>query len=398
MFVGIDDTDSLHGMCTTYLASKIIKRFSIKSTPRLIRLNPNIPFKTRGNGAVEIRVHKKHMQDVIDLVCDSAHICHGANPGVVFCEDREQAKNLRQLYRMAVCRKVPISMAKKTIRGLGLDYFSLGNGRGLIGAASAIGADLTPKTYELLAYRSTGASGKRKFNPDDAARADRKLYPLVFDSIGSKGQPLIYPRGKDPVYCGIRGVSKDAVCDAWALLSPKEPIEFTQVFVTNQATDAHYRSKPISHARRYDCLKITGVVCGMPERVAGGHSILQLSDGSQSINCAAYRQTGSLRDVVDRLVAGDEVAVFGGISDYERTLNIEKIEVRRLAEKTKHVVPNCCGRAMTSAGKNKGFKCRKCSKRSGGKEVMAVRPEKGFYEAAAESRRHLARPLALADL
>ena len=56
MFIGIDDTDSPAGMCTTYLGAVLVRRLksaglTIRET-RLVRLNPNAPFKTRGNAAI----------------------------------------------------------------------------------------------------------------------------------------------------------------------------------------------------------------------------------------------------------------------------------------------------------------------------------------------------------
>ncbi|MCS7138986.1 MAG: hypothetical protein NZ873_02900, partial [Crenarchaeota archaeon] len=60
--VGIDDTDSEIFGCTTYVATKIVSYLDNTSGvkfidyPLLVRLNPNIPWKTRGNGAVSIRV------------------------------------------------------------------------------------------------------------------------------------------------------------------------------------------------------------------------------------------------------------------------------------------------------------------------------------------------------
>ena len=59
--IGFDDTDSPKGMCTTFLAFKIVDLLHKQKTkfvdfPRLIRFNPNIPWKTRGNGAVSLRV------------------------------------------------------------------------------------------------------------------------------------------------------------------------------------------------------------------------------------------------------------------------------------------------------------------------------------------------------
>src|SRR2546428_5254363 len=56
LWIGVDDTDSLRGMCTTFLATEIVRDltgdFDLIGYPRLVRLHPNIPWKTRGDGAV----------------------------------------------------------------------------------------------------------------------------------------------------------------------------------------------------------------------------------------------------------------------------------------------------------------------------------------------------------
>ena len=57
--IGIDDTDSLKGGCTTYMTTLLVKEFAeydLIGYPRLVRLNPMIPIKTRGNGAVVFSV------------------------------------------------------------------------------------------------------------------------------------------------------------------------------------------------------------------------------------------------------------------------------------------------------------------------------------------------------
>src|SRR2546422_2521257 len=59
MHLGVDDTDSLRGMCTTYLATELVRALSgwdLIGYPRLVRLNPNIPWKTRGDGAICLRL------------------------------------------------------------------------------------------------------------------------------------------------------------------------------------------------------------------------------------------------------------------------------------------------------------------------------------------------------
>ena len=58
MFVAADDTDSMRGNCTTFLATEIIfellfnQGLDLIGFPRLVRLNPAIPWKTRGNGSL----------------------------------------------------------------------------------------------------------------------------------------------------------------------------------------------------------------------------------------------------------------------------------------------------------------------------------------------------------
>ena len=61
MFIAVDDTDSMKGNCTTFLATEIIREFSdldLIGNPRLVRLNPAVPWKTRGNGALVMRFGK----------------------------------------------------------------------------------------------------------------------------------------------------------------------------------------------------------------------------------------------------------------------------------------------------------------------------------------------------
>ena len=92
--VGIDDTDSPLGMCTTYLGFKIVgklrkKGVKFSSYPRLVRFNPNIPWKTRGNGAVGLTFltndAKEDIEYITHMVEKNADVKNGANPAAVFC-------------------------------------------------------------------------------------------------------------------------------------------------------------------------------------------------------------------------------------------------------------------------------------------------------------------------
>ena len=73
LHIGIDDTDSPKGMCTTFLAYKIINRLKKENVdfldfPNLVRFNPNIPWKTRGNGAVGIKISTSNPEKIKNLV------------------------------------------------------------------------------------------------------------------------------------------------------------------------------------------------------------------------------------------------------------------------------------------------------------------------------------------
>ena len=61
LHIGLDDTDSPAGGCTTYIAALLVEKLiglgcTFIDYPNLIRLNPNVPWKTRGNGALCLRI------------------------------------------------------------------------------------------------------------------------------------------------------------------------------------------------------------------------------------------------------------------------------------------------------------------------------------------------------
>ena len=152
MIVGIDDTDSRKGMCTTYLCAVLVdelRKYGEVSTPRLVRLNPCIPFKTRGNGAVsfEIRIAKgeeEKVKEVIKVrVSELSELGEEeTNPGVVFIDNDTKKENdnksmLKNFYEDAVREVLTLEDAYVIISNLHFDYFGLKNKRGIIGALAA---------------------------------------------------------------------------------------------------------------------------------------------------------------------------------------------------------------------------------------------------------------------
>jgi tRNA(Ile2)-agmatinylcytidine synthase len=433
MIIGIDDTDSRAGMCTTYLCAVLVDELQVYgevSTPRLVRLNPCIPFKTRGNGAVsfELKVSSERAETVKELVKSrvrelSEVQVEGTNPGVVFIDnaalhalsdsDGKSAHTLKDFYETAVRDVVKLKHAYELIAELQLDYFGLKNKRGLIGALAAA-AFLTVQTrepayydftYELIAYREKERWGTLRLIDDASVwNADAANYPLTWDTVDRANKKVVCaPHSPCPVLFGIRGDSVDALYNTRERIQA-EPAEREMLFVTNQGTDSHLitvREEINGALDDYHSHILDGVVESDPRTIMGGHAVfalaLTLTDPRKQtarIDCIAYEPTKNFRDIIRKLRLGDEVTVYGSFKD--RTLNLEKIELRKLNVKVERN-PRCaqCGKRMESAGKSQGYRCKRCKTYSTEKEVQIVERdiEAGLYEVPPVARRHISKPL-----
>lgn len=174
LYVGIDDTDSEEGMCTTYIGSVIMNElqqegFIQKGFPRLIRLNPFAPHKTRGNGAISFKLilktdyeYFKAKNLILNRVAELSHLQdNNTNPGVVFYRGKIPSA-LKSFAYKTIRNMVDIQEAQELAQRIGAEIFKFKNGRGIIGALAAIGCPLNDKTYELLAYRLPDNYGKKK--------------------------------------------------------------------------------------------------------------------------------------------------------------------------------------------------------------------------------------------
>jgi len=412
LYIGIDDTDSQDGMCTTYICSVIVDElkhfgFKVKDYPRLIRLNPFARFKTRGNGALSFRLKlnsENDLKKVKDIVLKKVEELseledERTNPGVIFYigEITEELKS----YSLKVIRNIiSIEDAESFANEIGAEYFKFKKGRGIIGALAAIGCPDDDKTYEILAYRIPENYGTlRKIDYDSVFEMNEKTYPETFDNLDSdNGYIAIEPHTPCPILYGIRGESPEAVENAAKIVKVNEPVEKVAIFETNQHTDMHLlKARKISDLEQFKCYIIEGKVKNFPFTREGGHVIFILEDDSGEIPCAAYEPTKEFREIARKLAPGDKLRVYGGIGK-KGTLNIEKFEILELTKIYKTLNPLCeCGKRMKSAGSGKGFKCIKCGAklREGIKETIEVKRDikKGFYEVPPSARRHLSKPL-----
>ena len=403
MFIGIDDTDSERGLCTTYLGAVLMKRLSglgeIKGLPRLIRLNPCARFKTRGNAAIAFEAESECPEEVKKVALRtllefSDFSGANTNPGLVVADGITPP--MKAFYRHAVTEILEIEEAKELLQAEGIWHRGFKKGRGLIGALAAVGADLPDYTYELIAYRERQRWGTpRTIDPESVWKADAMTYPGTWDTVDHHNQRIVFaPHSGDPVLFGIRGSDLQAIECAFSTIK-SEPWERRVLFITNQGTDAHILPGEISRAKDSQSYRLRGTVAGAAQVIEGGHLFFMLQNGEGSLKCAAFEPTKNFRSVIKKLISGDEVEVFGAVRD--GTLNLEKINILELAEQSMPAAPSCpkCSRRMESAGRGQGYRCRRCKTKAEGREQRSVMRDlkTGYYEVPPCARRHLAKPL-----
>jgi len=400
MWIGIDDTDSPAGMCTTYIGAVLVRRLEHAGIrvvdTRLVRLNPNVIHKTRGNAAICIEAFGD-LEAAFDLVArcveELAEFDNPmTNPGLVVSPARPPP----EFYYAALRDFCTVDEAVRLLEATGALYRGYKNRRGLIGATAAIASEFPDKTYELLAYRKRGVWGTpRHVDARSLFRAEEMTYPHTWDTVDQENGVVVgVPHTPDPVLFGIRGESPAWVEMARSFVRSEESA-FEQVYVTNQGTDAHLIPGSIGTLREGRSYMVGGRVIGSPKTGRGGHVSIILENNGAEVRCMAYEPTKGFRDVVRALLPGDIVVATGSYKG--GSLNLEKIGVACLADAVRVRPPVCpaCGKRMTSAGTGKGYKCRTCSERSreAGIERIERQMRPGWYEVPPSARRHLARPL-----
>jgi tRNA(Ile2)-agmatinylcytidine synthase len=422
LWIGVDDTDSLQGMCTTFLATEIVRDltadFDLIGYPRLVRLNPNIPWKTRGNGAVCLRIgNGEGLPRVVGVVSgrpilsypqgrsprSATEVIHrvarlverwsrfddpSTNPA--FAVLRRQPTPA--LYWKAVRGIVSLREARATARGLGT-VRAYKNGRGSIGALASIAWRPRDRTFEILTYRPETSWGTpRIIVPESVVRMDR-LFSSTFNNYDVPNRRVVIaPHSPCPILFGIRGDDPKSLPPAGQLILGEKPERWI-IFETNQGTDDHV--SPDQDLQPRTTHRVRGEVTSVPHTLTGGHVVFGLGE----IDVTAYEPSKQFRGVVRSLLVGDRVEAIGAIRESPRTLNLEKILVEELAPATRKIAnPWCarCHKRAKSLGRSAGYRCARCGRRFPGPPSF-LRVERnlqpGWYEPPVGSRRHLSKPL-----
>ena len=427
LYLGVDDTDSLRGMCTTFLATEFVRTLSawdLIGYPRLVRLNPNIPWKTRGNGAICLRLGRGRgrafpvgaingqpvrayprcgaraspsdgLVEAVEGVVEtwSEFEDPTTNPAFVLLETPPTPA----LYWRGVRGTVTKKEALAAVRGRGI-WREYKNGRGVIGAAAATAWRPRDRTYEVLAYRHPSRWGTRRTIPRDAVRALDASFPSTFNNYDSEnGRVAVAPRTPCPVLCGIRGDDPRELPAALASLGGERPDRWL-VFETNQGTDDHITRNP-REATPGTTIEVAGTVASHPRTIRGGHVVFPLR-WRGAVDVVAYEPSKQFRAIVRALAPGDRVRVVGAVRETPRSVNLEKLEVIGLAPLlSKAGNPACfhCGKRMKSSGRAGPFRCRRCGTRRPRSDAVVVPLPRGistrWYEPPVGSRRHLSMPL-----
>jgi tRNA(Ile2)-agmatinylcytidine synthase len=400
MLIGIDDTDSPEGMCTTYLgavlARRLIREHMRVREARLIRLNPNVTFKTRGNAAVMLDVEgdpDRAFTIACTLVEELADFsCENTNPGIVVTERKPDPA----FYRKAVTDFCTIEEATGILDAAGARYRGWKIRRGLIGATAAVASELSDRTSEILVYREPERFGTpRSVDRQSLFDAEAATFPHTWDTVDTINDVVVcVPHTPDPVLFGIRGESPQWVMTARQMID-SEKTGLDQIWVTNQGTDAHLLAGTIGELREGLSYRVSGTIADLPKTGTGGHVSVTIRDGDGMVRCMAYEPTKNFRQIIRQLVPGDEVTAVGSFK--KGSINLEKIQVITLASPIITRPPLCpaCNKRMTSDGKGKGYKCKKCEARAEEPDVQEISRtlEPGWYEVPPTARRHLAKPL-----
>ncbi|MCK5030216.1 MAG: DUF1743 domain-containing protein [Thermoplasmatales archaeon] len=403
------------------------ENYDIIGYPRLVRLNPNVPWKTRGNGALSIRVgtgkgkktkmgeigdkkifcypkkssencNDNKIKKIVELVIDKHAKLEdeNTNPGFVILQKQPSLET----YEKAVREIVSLKEIEQLLKSIGAVYKGYKNCRGLIGATASIAwYPAHDKTYELITYRQKKSWGTERFVDSSSVKKMDKTCSSTFDNYDYKNRHnRLAPNSPCPILYGIRGDNAEELKKAFSIVK-SEPNDSWMIFETNQGTDDHLQRESIVNIKPYQSVIMKGMLVKSPHTIKGGHVIFTIGNHStDTVDCAAYEPTKGFRNIVRELCIGDIVEVYGGVREKPLTINIEKINVEYLTKQVEKienpVCPNC-GKHMKSKGKGQAYKCRICSITSKKPVVKGKKREihTSFYEVPVCARRHLSKPI-----
>ena len=399
--------------------------FDLIGEPRLVRLNPNVPTKTRGNAALVARFgHGRGTPTVVGSFPDGParsfpsardlteperleladrlwttvqSTSAGSDPGTDPALLVLRRKPPSELYWEAVRRIVTMDEVQRWLAGTDPIVRSTPSGVGQIGAAAALAWPGGHPTWEAIAYRDPMRWGTARNVDRGSVDATVRRHPELFLCLDPRTRRLlITPHTACPILFGVRATEPAAAIAAVQEIR-SEPIERWLLFRTNQGTGDHVRQPWPVPAVPFTTGTVSGRLAERPKARRGGHVFFPLQlDSGPRVRCAVFEPTKTLPRVVGSLLPGDRVRLWGG-SQEDSVFRIEGVDLLSLRPRLiARENPRCpdCGHRMGSLGVGRGFRCSRCRHRAPPefRRLRRVPPEfpLGRYHPTPSARRHLA--------
>lgn len=430
IWVGIDDTDSPRGGCTTWVLTELLslardEAVDLIGEPRLVRLNPNVPWKTRGNAALAARFgrgrgprrrigeaggrplwsfssgqplprseEREFLERAWERVLKSSRVGEPRTDPALVAYRR--ALPARWYYR-AVREIIPVAEARRYLESVGATVRARGSGRGIVGASAAIAWPGRRVTWELIAYRPVDREGARRRVDASSVRSAARDHSGLFLCYDPRTRRLLVtPHTPCPILFGLRGTDPRSPMQGRREVD-SEPVDRWVLFRTNQGTGDHLVPRRAREWVAFGSGRVTGRVAEAPRTLRGGHVLLRVADSEGvELDAIAFEPTKTLPGIVRSLAPGDRVQVWGSRGS-GRVVKMEGLRVLALVPRwTSGSPPMCpdCHRGTRSMGTVRGFRCPQCRRRFPPETLVRTRQpsflERGEYHPTPSARRHLA--------
>ncbi|MDG1536485.1 MAG: DUF1743 domain-containing protein [Candidatus Thalassarchaeaceae archaeon] len=402
--IALDDTDHVDHACTTEHFQRLLSMLQLSIDDfavlerRLVRLWPFAPKRTRGNAALSAvcelgygslddvnKICKKFIEDLaLEIATD--YPSEGQRPDP--CLLVSDVEFPEEWYWQAVRREVKLKTRLESLPDSAKIHSISPQPAGLIGASSAIAWNPSQgSTWELIAWRQPNRiRTNREVSQQSIIEMSERFTETFTNRDPTTGRGMIMPRTNCPVLYGVRGNSAQEVSDAHKFMQSRDDVETCEAWAihrTNQVSDDHLLGY------------YSAVVSGLPNEVQGGHSSILVWDGEVGKTLIAFAESGPVNVLLRRTKPGD-VVDWLGLKAPSGEIHLERLRVKSTVPRTGER-PDCCGKAMRSAGKGQGLRCTVCGsikEKSWKIESISFDGQSGgWVEPTASNRRHLAMPL-----
>ena len=402
--IALDDTDHVDHACTTEHFQRLLSMLQLSIDDfavlerRLVRLWPFAPKRTRGNAALSAVCELGHGSlDDVNMICKkfiedlaleiaTGYPSEGQRPDP--CLLVSDVEFPEEWYWQAVRREVKLKTRLESLPDSAKIHSISPQPAGLIGASSAIAWNPSQgSTWELIAWRQPNRiRTNREVSQQSIMEMSERFTETFTNRDPTTGRGMIMPRTNCPVLYGVRGNSAQEVSDAHKFMQSRDDVETCEAWAihrTNQVSDDHLLGY------------YSAVVSGLPNEVQGGHSSILVWDGEVGKTLVAFAESGPVNVLLRRTKPGDEVDWLG-LKAPSGEIHLERLRVKSTVPRTGER-PDCCGKAMRSAGKGQGLRCTICGsikEKSWKIESISFDGQSGgWVEPTASNRRHLAMPL-----